>query len=83
MTIGPDIGYHTRLKRARLATYLTQEELAEQLGISVTTVKTAENGTREISATRLFHWADICGVNLDWIATGKGEPRRQPLRRRA
>jgi transcriptional regulator with XRE-family HTH domain len=69
------ISYHDRLRRARLDAGLSQLELALRSGLSTSTISAVEQGSRDISAPRLFAWARACGASLDDIA---GPDARQP-----
>src|SRR6187402_2423216 len=49
----------SRIRECRLSLSLTQEELADALGISFQQVQNYEKGTNGVSAVRLF---DICKI---------------------
>ena len=51
-----------RLRQARLAENLTQDGLAQRIGISFQQVQKYENGTNRVSASRL--WAIANALNL-------------------
>lgn len=62
--------YGKRLKQARKHAKLTQVALFEKTGIPQSTISTAERegqGSRETAV-----YADACGVNALWLASGKG-----------
>jgi transcriptional regulator with XRE-family HTH domain len=64
-----------RVRHARKLANLTQETLAK--ACSVTRVAVARWET-DVSAPEKHYLqiADACGVNLDWLMKGKGEPRK-------
>lgn len=64
---------HERMKQAREAAHLTQQELAEQLHMNRSTFSGYETGARNPSERTLADLARICGVSLDWLKTGEGE----------
>jgi len=55
------------LKMLRLQHGLTQQELAEQLGISAVTISGYELGRREPSIEILERIADCFGVSVDYL----------------
>lgn len=70
MTPAPN---HIRILRARRHVGLTQQQLAERIGVQRSAVAQWErlHGTRPASA-RLVAVALVTGVNFDWLATGRG-----------
>ena len=67
-----------RIRTARQFRRLTGEQLAEKLGISVTSLRHIENGIRRPSYQLLDEMSDILDVSMDYLA-GKTEA---PLERR-
>ena len=67
-----------RIRTARQFRKLTAEQLSEQLGVAVESLRHIENGTRRPSFTLLDNISDILDVSLDYLA-GKTE---LPLERR-
>lgn len=59
-----------RLKKARLAKKLTQENLAEQMNVSVAFLSRIERGSSHINLTRLAEICSILGVSEGYILTG-------------
>lgn len=57
-----------RLRWARETAPLTQQELADQLGISKRTVQNYEAGVGHPSEARLLLWANASDVNYHWLA---------------
>lgn len=67
-----------RLKWSReTAGYATPTEAATAMGISLSTYYQNENGTREFGKKRAARFADFFRVDLTWLLTGKGAPRRR------
>lgn len=56
-----------KIKELREARGLTQEYLAQQLGVTQGTVANWETGARTPSLTNLVRVADILGVSLDEV----------------
>lgn len=59
-----------RLKKARLAKGLTQEQLAEKLDVSVAFLSRAERGDVKINLTRISQLCDILDVSISNVITG-------------
>lgn len=51
------------LKAARVAAGLTQDEIAEKLGISRSWVNRIENGTDEVKPVYLYAWCHVTGFS--------------------
>jgi transcriptional regulator with XRE-family HTH domain len=73
---------HARIKRRREALQLSQERLAEQLGVTRQTIAQWETepepGNPRVTSTapkrtRLAAVAKALGVTEEWLATGRGE----------
>lgn len=54
-------------KRLRLASGLTQTEIAEKLGVSKSTISMYENGNREPDFDTLEKIADFFNVDIDYL----------------
>ncbi|MDG1767798.1 MAG: helix-turn-helix transcriptional regulator [Yoonia sp.] len=67
-----------RLAGAREAAGHTQDTLAKQLGVEVTSVDAWENDLREPRANRLQMLSGMLGVSLVWLLTGEGEGPEEP-----
>lgn len=65
----PTLG--SRLRTARLAAHLTQQELASRAGLAVSTVSSAEQDRTNPDTETLTAIADVCGVSLDWLKERK------------
>ncbi|MBW5447033.1 helix-turn-helix domain-containing protein [Cohnella sp. CFH 77786] len=63
--------FGTRLKQARKSKRLTQNEVAEQLGIDFTTVSKYENNKSQPDNEKLRELAGLYEVSLDWLLTGR------------
>jgi HTH-type transcriptional regulator/antitoxin HipB len=59
------------IQQARLSSSMTQDELAEQLGISQRAVTEIETGKATIQTRRIFEMLRATGANLtgNWIDT--------------
>ena len=55
---------------ARASSNLTQPELADELGISVASVRRTEQGHRVPTVMELEQIAQVCGVALAWMLDG-------------
>lgn len=62
------VGSRVRLKRSMLG--LSQEKLADQLGITFQQVQKYEKGTNRISASRMFEISRILQVPVDFLFEG-------------
>ncbi|MHC1718100.1 MAG: helix-turn-helix domain-containing protein [Acidaminococcaceae bacterium] len=58
-----------RLKEARMANNLTQQKLADIMGVSVSYIKSTESGKKP-SINYLFTVAENCHVTFDWLLIG-------------
>lgn len=62
----------TRLKAARRHAKITQEQLADKIGIKQASISELETG-KSGSTSFIAEIARACGVNPIWLATGEGE----------
>ena len=60
----------TRIKKARTAKHLTQEDLAEKLKVSVTYLSRLETGTSHINLKRLTQLCGLLDVSEGYILNG-------------
>ena len=65
-------GFLERLKRLRKAWKLSQERLAEAIGISYSAYRRYESGERDMPLTVAVRLADLFQVSLDELAGRKG-----------
>lgn len=63
--------FGVRLKQARKNKRLTQNEVADQLGIDFTTVSKYENDKSQPDNDTLRELAGLYEVSLDWLLTGQ------------
>lgn len=66
-----------RLAWARDTAPLTQQQLADALGISKRSVQNYESGSQEPKPARILLWANACDVDYGWLLTaeyGRTEP---------
>jgi transcriptional regulator with XRE-family HTH domain len=59
------VGARLRLRRTLLG--ISQEQLAESLGLTFQQVQKYERGTNRVSASRLFQLANILDVPITWF----------------
>ncbi|MEM8592086.1 MAG: helix-turn-helix transcriptional regulator [Pseudomonadota bacterium] len=62
-----------RITGAREAAELSQGQLAEQLGVKLSTLRKWEEDQSEPRANRLQMMAGLLNVSLRWLLTGQGE----------
>ena len=67
-----------RLIGARDAAGLTQEELAQRLGVRLTTVQAWEDDMAEPHGNRLQMLAGMLNVSLTWLITAEGDGLPEP-----
>ncbi len=67
-----------RLVAARSASGLTQEALANKLGVKIVTLDAWENDWKEPRANRLQTLSGLLGVSLRWLLTGVGDGPDNP-----
>lgn len=71
----PEFDVHDRCRKAREYAHLTQEELAEEIGVSPRTISRYESGSiTNVRKIVLNQWALRCGVNADWLRWGRLAP---------
>lgn len=78
------IGMNQRLKWARLndGRYLQAQDAADAMGIKKTTYWGHENGHRGFPRNPAAQYARFYKVDLNWLVTGKGDPRLGSLGKR-
>lgn len=62
-----------RIAGGRELAGLSQDDLAERLGITLTTLESWEDDMSEPSARLLSRLAGLLNVSLSWLLTGEGE----------
>lgn len=63
---------NTRLKEARTISKLSQEQMAERLGISFRAYWNYETGKRDLTQENLINLAQMFNFNPTWLLLGKG-----------
>jgi DNA-binding XRE family transcriptional regulator len=75
VTLDP-MTFGERLKRARLAAGMTQQELADACGLTNAMISKCESGlTDAVLAPNLFAMADALRVDARWLMTGQDGER--------
>lgn len=64
---------HERLTELRKHLALTQNEMAEAVGVSQVAIQKAESGKSFLKIDNLQILVDLYGVNLNWLVSGEGE----------
>ena len=64
-------GMGRRIKEQRKKLGMTQEALAEQLGVSVKHLSETERGLTGLSIENLIRLCDLFGVSLDYLIRGE------------
>lgn len=64
-----------RLKKARLNSHLTQQELAEKMNLSVAYISRVERGSSHINLKRLSQFSSILGVSEGYILSGTSDSK--------
>lgn len=71
-----DLG--ARIADARTAAGRTETDIANQIGVKVSTVQKWERGTASPRSNRLVALAGILGVSLSWLIVGHGDEPTSP-----
>jgi transcriptional regulator with XRE-family HTH domain len=67
----------SRLRLARESAGLSQGQVAKKMNIHRPTVSEIEAGRRRVSAEELAHFAELYGVDVNWL-TGEGNAESDP-----
>lgn len=67
----PEFRLHHRLRLAREEAGLEQEELAQIMSVARNTISNCENGHHTPREITLKAWAMACGVDIEWLRTGR------------
>ncbi|HKS99903.1 MAG TPA: helix-turn-helix transcriptional regulator [Rugosimonospora sp.] len=70
------VGLQVRLRRKELK--ISQEKLAEALGLTFQQVQKYERGANRISASKLYEIARALRVSIAWFFEGLGDPTAEP-----
>jgi transcriptional regulator with XRE-family HTH domain len=69
-----------RMRAARVLADLTQQQLADLLGVGLATIQRREYGSTKITAEQLMGLAQVTGVPLAWLIDGfTDDQTNQPL----
>lgn len=64
--------YGQRLNAARTAAGITQQQLADMVGLSRSSVANIEGGRQAPLAEQVIQHADVLGIDPHWLLTGRG-----------
>jgi len=64
-----------RIILARESANLTDKQLARTLGVMIKTVRNWETDRAEPRGNKLATLSGVLGVSLDWLVSGKSEPK--------
>lgn len=64
---------HEKIKKIRTKLNLTQQEMADALGVSKQYFSKVENGHTQLSKEKISIFSDKYGVSLDWLVNNKGQ----------
>ncbi|MBF4613258.1 helix-turn-helix domain-containing protein [Curtobacterium sp. VKM Ac-1376] len=67
-----------RLRKAREASELEQQDMADRTGLSRTTVSNYERGAVKPRRAGMIAWSLATGVPLQWLLTGQTETENAP-----
>lgn len=73
------MGFSSKLKEARLAARMTQNELASELGVSAAAVRLWEHGLRRPGINRVNEMARVLGVTFDQLMAEEDVSRPKAL----
>lgn len=62
-----------KIKKIRIARNLTQQDVADSMGLKRNTISQWESGSRNVSADQLIQYAKIVGVTLDYFNDNSAE----------
>ena len=65
-----DVEVGGRVRARRLLIGMNQEQLAEALGLTFQQIQKYESGANRVSASRLWHIANVLGVSIDYFFQG-------------
>lgn len=68
----PGLGWKMKMARIAVRPYLSQEHMAEKLGVSWMTVHRWEHDQRVLPYETLVGFAAACGVGVDVFLGGRG-----------
>ena len=62
-----------KIKEARKALYLTQQDVADVLGVSKQYISKVEKGLTELSKEKMAIFCSEFGISMEWLLLDKGE----------
>ncbi len=70
-----------RIRNRRTLMGISQEKLADSVGVTFQQVQKYERGTNRVSASRLYRFSKILGVSIDFFYDGidNNDPTTSPL----
>lgn len=68
-----------QLRSRRVLTGLSQEKLADAIGVTFQQVQKYERGTNRISASRLYNFSKILDVSIDYFYHGLSENKNKAI----
>ena len=71
-----DMTFHERLKELRSSRGLTQNDVADSVGMAQMAYQRYEYGTREPAYQKLIANADFFGVSIDYLVGRSDDPQR-------
>ncbi|MFD3190610.1 helix-turn-helix domain-containing protein [Sedimentitalea sp. HM32M-2] len=77
MTHPVDVHVGKRVRHRRWLIGMTQQQLAEQVGIKFQQIQKYETGANRVSASRLWDIADALDVPVSFFFEGLGEEQKQ------
>lgn len=78
-TSNTNCGFVTRL-RLLTTEYSSVSEFARRCGFHESVIRSYLNDGKSPAMNRLVRIAEVCGVTIDWLATGKGIKYARDLR---
>src|ERR1700690_2580559 len=76
---GPDDFVGRRIRERRVMLGLTQQQLAELIGVTYQRAHKYERGVNRVSAGRLFQIARVLSVPMSYFYEGVGEEEPKPI----
>ena len=73
-----DVHVGTRIRHRRWLIGMTQQQLADQVGIKFQQIQKYETGMNRVSASRLWDVADALGVQISFFFEGLAEGQAAP-----
>lgn len=71
-----------RMAKARRFAGITQDDMAQQLGVNPATINRWEKGTTKAKRAEVIAWSVITGVELAWLEGEEGATVTSPVTER-